>query len=57
MRDYRRRKIDLELWKRAHLRNAPAGCLCVLCNPDKSIHDTIMERVKANTERIGEAPF
>lgn len=57
MEDYRRRKIDLELWRRRHLLNAPRGCKCVLCNPERSITDEIMERVREHGAEIGEPPF
>lgn len=55
--DYRRRKVDLELWRRRHLRNAPPGCGCVLCNPEREIAGELLARVKAAAERNGEPPF
>lgn len=55
--DYARRRIDLELQRRRHRREAHPLCNCLICNPTRDITAEILDRVRVNSERIGEAPF
>lgn len=51
------RKIDLREQRARHRREAPKGCDCLICRPERDVTAELLERVRVNSERIGEAPF
>lgn len=57
MRDYQRRRIDLELQRREHRRTAAKDCPCLTCHPETDVTAELLARVRANAERVGPPPF
>lgn len=56
-RDYISRRINLEQQRKAHLREAPRGCLCIWCLGPAGVQKALDEILAAQAERNGEAPF
>lgn len=55
--DYVRRKRDFLIAKRTARRNHPQPCDCPYCLTPARAHELLAQRVAAQRERVGEAPF